>query len=165
MYKLLALAPLSVALSAGVLGMTPASDQQLATVFGQGWLNSCCVRYSGPMCSWTPPGGTTNCVSPLNPLLCNPGAAGSPCYRVNVGPSTSDACWLSHLLEDSCSTATDGWCVTYQEGTCRQDWDGYGNPMNCHCLFGDPITMGSRIYCTAGSTECAGTGTPPGHQP
>jgi hypothetical protein len=147
---------LLVALSPGALAMSLASDEELASVRGQDWVTLCCIPYGGPPCSWTPlPGSAAQCGTPGYPDVCAVEGGGNQCYVVDVGPSASDTCWFSHNLQDRCTLAMNGWCVTYRLGGCVQHRNSMMFPIGCDCEnLGNPYQVGSRGYCAAGSTEC-----------
>jgi len=145
-----------IGVSPATLAMGHASDQELATVFGQDWLTSCCVPYGGGTCSWEPPPySAAECGMQGFPQQCAVEGGGNQCYVIDVGPSASDTCHSSQNWQDSCSLAIDGWCVSYKLGGCVQHRNEMFFPIGCYCEnLGNAYHVGTRNYCAAGSTNC-----------
>ncbi len=140
------------------LGMSMASDDQLASVWGSEVLYFCCEEHGGQTCSWTPPAGSTErCWALLYPQQCEALGGGNACYFVSLGPSGNATCAQTSNPDDLCLLQTDGWCVEYRAGTCVQHYNILMEPTGCTCDgLGSAQHSGTRTYCGVGSHLCGG---------
>ena len=137
------------------LAMAPVSNNELNSVVGMDWTcYSCCNAYSGSTCTWTPPEGYTGqCFHEEHTGSCDPPRGGNNCYKVDNGPNKHDSCQGSGNPSDICELKSDGPCVQYRTGTCKQVVL-QGKP-ECPCDdLGTPQYAPQRTYCRTGSTPC-----------